>query len=379
MIVEIPATPTNRLQRMAGAENAPETGVSSDLGSMNFKDVLDQSENELPAISVESAGSQLGMFIPAQLIASLARATEVPNAVTCSCDDSKQGQETDNRLTGDMSDLGLVSIRYATLQAPSNPPVSSAARPLLSIEPQKLAHASMATGLAEVPRSVPGTHKLNLAEATQSSIQPLEAVQRSQVAGRDEPVADQADLHAMVPVVQVSASLPSPSPMAQVADAVARETAGSNTTSPFESTKGASSSSTTIRTLDLMLQPIELGRISISIRKVGSDVSVVVRTESDTTRKLIESEMPKLHNELTHSGHHRVEIAIQALGNAGDRNDLVSQAGQSMFQSPVGGQAHGEPGTRRGAHGGQHRKDLDAANASPEVRTTHETRTGVYI
>jgi flagellar hook-length control protein FliK len=138
-----------------------------------------------------------------------------------------------------------------------------------------------------------------------------------------------------------------------------------------------------LRVLNLQLNPVELGPMTIKMRLSGDNLEMELQVESEDTAELLRNDAEKLSSLLKVSGYHPDVINIQLTESAAhDRNALQRSPhgqqtqGQTFQQGAASGD--GNPSHQRNEHQGRsqaelHRNDKD--NRSSE----YASRGGVYL
>lgn len=141
-----------------------------------------------------------------------------------------------------------------------------------------------------------------------------------------------------------------------------------------------------LRVLDLVLQPQELGRVTIKMKMAAGSLSVAVAAEKDATRQLLERERDVVAEHLTQLGYDLDSLSIQQMTPQG----AVSKDGVAILKStevPRNDQAGAA--SNFGQHDGRDRPDkhlregsgLDADESPRSARADDESvaRVGIYI
>ncbi len=105
--------------------------------------------------------------------------------------------------------------------------------------------------------------------------------------------------------MQVSAAL-----RAQLADVQAVAGRGPSSTTNDPSVPGQLSYQPVLRQLDLVLQPADLGRVTIKMRLAGPSLSISLGAESSSTRALLDKELERLKDDLSNSGYELDDVQI---------------------------------------------------------------------
>jgi flagellar hook-length control protein FliK len=136
-----------------------------------------------------------------------------------------------------------------------------------------------------------------------------------------------------------------------------------------------------LRVLDLILQPEELGRVSIKMRLSADGLSVTLEAEKNSTVRLLQQEANGLTDRLIADGYDLEALSVQlfSLGSIGAKE----ASGSASLNSQHRFDSSGNPDSGKGGPGGQgdqHFRNLgsgredsggaepDAADVAPDVR-----------
>ncbi|MTI45915.1 flagellar hook-length control protein FliK [Roseibium hamelinense] len=140
------------------------------------------------------------------------------------------------------------------------------------------------------------------------------------------------------------------SPVQQVGDAVSsflkqQVTEMRASASPF----AIKSEGPVLKTLEIQLQPIELGTVKVSLKMVGDQVEVSLRASNPQTVELLKQDRQLLDQMLRATGHKPDAITIQGA----DDRPVAQSPTSSSSQNTQSGQGDSQFGNGQGTYGGQ--------------------------
>lgn len=142
----------------------------------------------------------------------------------------------------------------------------------------------------------------------------------------------------------------------------------------------ARASAGALRVLNLQLNPVELGLVTIKMRLAGDGIEMELQAENEDTVALLRNDADKLSNLLRASGYRPDTITIQPADNSAHDRGSFQRLQSSPDQGFQQGAAPGQGGSERRQN--EHRRDGEAGlpNDRRDDRTPGAGRTGgIYL
>jgi flagellar hook-length control protein FliK len=133
----------------------------------------------------------------------------------------------------------------------------------------------------------------------------------------------------------------------------------------------AQPSSSAVKTLDLQLEPPDLGTVNVKLNLSDGGLEVEVQTSQSTTRDLLTKDKQELMDRLTDTGYTvtGVDISLAASSSTASSSADQSAAGQTSSGQTSGGSAQGYSGSQAQDGG---------ANNSPQRQSQRQSGNGTY-
>ncbi|MDR3407191.1 MAG: flagellar hook-length control protein FliK [Methylovirgula sp.] len=150
----------------------------------------------------------------------------------------------------------------------------------------------------------------------------------------------------------------------------------------------AQPSSSAVKTLDLQLEPPDLGTVNVKLNLSDGGLEVEVQTSQSTTRDLLEKDKQELTNRLTGTGYTitGIDVSLAAPSSAASSFADQSAAGQGSSGQTSGGSGQGYSGSQAqdgGANNSpQRQSQRQSGNATFETASSAPRRTagtGLYL
>ncbi len=150
----------------------------------------------------------------------------------------------------------------------------------------------------------------------------------------------------------------------------------------------AQPSSSAVKTLDLQLEPADLGTVNLKLNLSDGGLEVEVQASQSSTRDLLEKDKQELTNRLTDTGYTVTGVDISLTASSSTASSFADQsaAGQSSSSQTSGGSGQGSSGSQAqdgGANNSSQRQSQrQSGNETYETAWSAPRRaagTGLYL